>query len=490
MADFPFPLDRCPRSTDDIGLSLKKINRILYEANPPGGAEFPGPLYPTKDDSINQSLWKINRILCDGGGGSGATGPTGPTGPSGTSGRNAGLKYQFSSNTTIANPGPGFVRFDDADFSLATTMAISALDGDGNNISSLVSAWFQSNQSDRKLFLIIRKDSDPSQMVAVAIQSALIQSLWASFAIDVGATSGVTSFTNNDVLKIEFSRTGDKGDIGETGPTGPQGDPGPNGSTGPTGGTGGTGAAGGSGATGPTGSTGPVGVTGPTGVTGPQGSTGPTGPTGPTGVGSTGATGPTGPTGRTGPTGVTGPTGQTGPTGETGATGASGAIVLASRITPFDSTSTDGTEDDLFVLGAAGAGGLANGTSFVENEVVNVVASATATRRIRKYYNGNLIWDSGSLTLSLGGTFELQTFIMITSLSIFGPSSVVIVVTCATTSASTVPYATYSEDSGVDFNAPFDLKTTGTASGVGAASADISNRFASFIQVPQGISVI
>jgi hypothetical protein len=92
------------------------------------------------------------------------------------------------------------------------------------------------------------------------------------------------------------------------------------------------------------------GVVGPTGPIGPTGATGGTGPTGPTGA--TGDTGPTGATGDTGPTGVTGASG-TGPTGPTGATGSTGPTGTASYTrTEFTATGGQTTFSVTYTVGA------------------------------------------------------------------------------------------------------------------------------------------
>lgn len=157
---------------------------------------------------------------------------------------------------------------------------------------------------------------------------------------------------------------------------------------------------------------------------------------------------------------------------------------LFDNITPVASASTNGTEDDLF-SNTITLLTVDPGLKIVQSEVVTVVGSATATRRIRKYIDSTLIFDSGSLTLSLGGTFIIQTFIIVTS-----AGKVTVSVSVVTTSASTVPYATFTAEFSSDPSLGLTLKTTGTAGGVGAASGDIVDRFGTISFVPPGASVI
>jgi hypothetical protein len=107
------------------------------------------------------------------------------------------------------------------------------------------------------------------------------------------------------------------------------------------------------------------------------------------------------------------------------------------------------------------------------------VSSATAARRLKKYFAGTLIFDSGSLTLSLGGDFWLETTIIRESSTVVRVS-----VNVVTTSASSVPYATYTRITGLTLTGTNILKTTGIASGTGAASGDIVNKFAKVFNRP------
>lgn len=194
--------------------------------------------------------------------GVGATGATGPTGAAGTDGRNSGVKYTYSNNTASSDPGSGILKFDSTTFSSIASLRISEIDGDTNPVAPWLASWDDSTSTIRGYF-VMRKDSDPTILAIFSITGSITDNgTWDSFPVTLVTSNG--SFANNDVVKISFTPSGDKGTTGATGPTGP------------------------------TGATG-VGATGPTGVTGATGPTGVTGPTGPTGV--TGATGATGPGG-------------------------------------------------------------------------------------------------------------------------------------------------------------------------------------------------
>lgn len=148
--------------------------------------------------------------------------------------------------------------------------------------------------------------------------------------------------------------------------------------------------------------------------------------------------------------------------------GVGGAIFTSSST--VSTTSTNGTEDDLYSY-TVGASQLSENNQKIEQiEHVSFVSSATAARRIKKYFGGTLIFDSGSLTLSLGGEFTIFTFIVRESSSVVRCD-----VSVTSTSASSIPYSTYTRITGLTLTNTNILKTTGIASGTGAASADISN---------------
>lgn len=143
--------------------------------------------------------------------------------------------------------------------------------------------------------------------------------------------------------------------------------------------------------------------------------------------------------------------------------------VLFDHYADVSTTSTNGTEDDLYSDSVPANALDTNGAKLRSIAYVNTVGSATAARRIKSYFGGTLIFDSGSLTLSLGGDFRIQT-------DIIRESSTVVraVVSVITTSASTVPYVSYTRITGLTLSNANILKTTGIASGTGALSGDIA----------------
>lgn len=142
-------------------------------------------------------------------------------------------------------------------------------------------------------------------------------------------------------------------------------------------------------------------------------------------------------------------------------------------------THTDGTEDDLYSYTTVANQLATNGHTIEQIEHVSFVSSVTAARRTKKYFGGTLIFDSGSLTLSLGGEFDIYTVIVRESSTVVRCTVMV-----TSTSASTVPYSTYTRITGLTLSSTNVLKTTGIASGTGAASADIADKVSAVFWYP------
>lgn len=170
---------------------------------------------------------------------------------------------------------------------------------------------------------------------------------------------------------------------------------------------------------------------------------------------------------------VNGNTITTGTTSGTNTGDQTSLPAVFSRFADAVSTSTNGDEDNLYTNTLTAGLFSANGVALTELEHVSFVSSATASRRLKKYFAGTLIFDSGSLTLSLGGEFTLETTVIRVSAAVVRCS-----VAVTSTSASSVPYATFSEISGLTLANTQILKTTGIAAGAGAASGDIKNKMA------------
>ncbi len=96
------------------------------------------------------------------------------------------------------------------------------------------------------------------------------------------------------------------------------------------------------------------------------------------------------------------------------------------------------------------------------------VSSGTATRQLKCYFAGTVIFDSGALSISLSASWSMSVMIIRVSSTVIRA-----LVELNTTGASAGVYANVQEVTGLTLSNANILKITGQASGVGAATNDI-----------------
>jgi len=103
---------------------------------------------------------------------------------------------------------------------------------------------------------------------------------------------------------------------------------------------------------------------------------------------------------------------------------------------------------------------------------VQAVGDVTKTHRIRKYFAGTVIYDSGTVTNLAGATDYSLTA------TIIRESSTVVrcMVQAMTTSATATTPVTYTRITGLTLSGTNIIKTTGVAGGAGVAVGDIINK--------------
>jgi hypothetical protein len=293
-------------------------------------------------------------------------------GLAGDRGPYTGLFYNYSTTSTMADPGSGFIRLNNT---TPTAIAVSATDAYGASRSGFFTAM--TSTSAAQAVLAISKQQD-SEAIYVKVTAVTDNTTWFQLTCTL-ISSFSPGIANDEDVILWYSLVGDIGPTGPTGSTGAASTV-----TGPTGPTGPTGT---NGSTGPTGAAstviGPTGPTGPTGAVGAASTvTGPTGPTGAAGAAST-VTGPTGPTGAAGAAStVTGPTGATGPTGPsvTGPTG------------PTGPSATQGTQETY----SSHVAGPVNILTTVETQLTNVSFTALANTKYLITVSASYLKDSGT----------------------------------------------------------------------------------------------
>lgn len=125
-----------------------------------------------------------------------------------------GNEYAFDTTTSMADPGTGDIRLDNATVASATNIAISALTNDsGNpNIRTFIAAWDDSTNTNRGT-IYIRELGSPANFAVFTISGALTDNTtW--LQIPVTYVTGNGSFSAADRISVQFARAGDKGSDG------------------------------------------------------------------------------------------------------------------------------------------------------------------------------------------------------------------------------------------------------------------------------------
>lgn len=147
-------------------------------------------------------------------GNTGTTGNTGLTGATGAEGVSAGVRWNFDTTITMADPGAGDIRLNNATLASVTAAALSANSGASGNpdVSDYVVTWDDSTSA-VKGHLIISKVGAPQNVAIYSVSGSVVDNTaWLQVTLTHVASSG--SFSAADPLSVQFVRTGDKGTDG------------------------------------------------------------------------------------------------------------------------------------------------------------------------------------------------------------------------------------------------------------------------------------
>ena len=161
----------------------------------------------------------------------GLQGVQGTQGVQGAVGAFGGLTYDYtySNSTTVADPGQGFIRFNNVALDSATSMIIDDLDDAGNDISALF-AEIQGVTGSPKGYIKVINADDVTKFTTFRVDGATDSTgYWTLVLVYI---QGFTTYSNLIDMRISFSRNGDQGVQGVQGLQGVQGDFGPQGTQG------------------------------------------------------------------------------------------------------------------------------------------------------------------------------------------------------------------------------------------------------------------
>lgn len=137
-------------------------------------------------------------------------------GATGEAGVDAGVRWDFDTDTSMANPSSGDLRLNNAAFASVTAITVSANAGSTGNpdVSDLVTTWDDST-STVKGFVTIKKASSPGNFAVYQLSSLTDNTTHLELAVTHVASNG--SFAASDELAVVFNRTGDQGSEGTAG---------------------------------------------------------------------------------------------------------------------------------------------------------------------------------------------------------------------------------------------------------------------------------
>lgn len=127
----------------------------------------------------------------------------------------ATTKWNYSSTTTMAAPGTGIYRLNNATIASATSIAISALTADsGNpNLRLFIASWDDSTNTIKGI-ITFTKVNDPATFAKFNVTGTLTDNTtW--LQLTIAYVTGAGTFTNSDQFVVDFNRSGDSagGDV-------------------------------------------------------------------------------------------------------------------------------------------------------------------------------------------------------------------------------------------------------------------------------------
>lgn len=144
-----------------------------------------------------------------------------------------------------------------------------------------------------------------------------------------------------------------------------------------------------------------------------------------------------------------------------------------------DSGNSGTSETDLYTAAVAGGTLGASGDGLEAFYSLSVTGSATATTQIKVYFAGTARFDSGALSLTSSGNWQVYVGVVRT-----GTTTGRISVALQTAGASISLYSQETDMTSLDFTAANVLKVTATRAGAGAATNDVVAKHGWVVKLP------
>jgi len=127
-----------------------------------------------------------------------------------------GLNYNFDTSTTMADPGTGDFRLNNATIASVTAISVDATTNDTGNpdLSDFIATWDDSTSTIGG-YIVGKKVGTPATFFVYSVSAVTDNTGWLQLTVAHVASGGTWS-SGNDCI-FQFSRSGDKGDTGTAG---------------------------------------------------------------------------------------------------------------------------------------------------------------------------------------------------------------------------------------------------------------------------------
>ena len=132
------------------------------------------------------------------------------------------LPYTFSTTTTDADPGAGFVRLSSATQNASTVIRLDLVGADGSTWTDVIST-FDDSTSTVKGYVLLQKLTDATKWLEFSVSSLASPAGYKNLTVVPVAGSAASPFADGDSLVLKFTANGDKGDTGAAGANGANG---------------------------------------------------------------------------------------------------------------------------------------------------------------------------------------------------------------------------------------------------------------------------
>ena len=152
----------------------------------------------------------------------GEKGQKGQEGLVGSHGDKAGLRYQYSHNTGMGDPGGGIFRYNNSStLGSISAIAIDATTKEGTDVSDYIATWDDASNDTIKGHIIVKSNANDDATYTIFEVTAVTDNTgW----LQITVQNPVGNFpSNNEECVINFTRVGNKGDKGQKGEVGEKG---------------------------------------------------------------------------------------------------------------------------------------------------------------------------------------------------------------------------------------------------------------------------